>query len=454
MLKMRIKLYLALIFVTGLLATGCSHTVQRASLDKTAEPSEILNGNLRTMMKATDLQADVLAPEAYANGRELFLEARELYQEEDFDREDFYEKVEYSTAYLNKAIGLSEKRRTKIAPITAARLSAINAGAKNFPKTLSQLHSVDSDLKDFAEGFSEELDVKEFSAFQKEYLAVEASAVKERYLGKAVHLMENMETKDISDRAPKAYERTRKNILAAENLIERNPRDESEFLDATDVANRSVLFLKDILAEMEKRKEPLSEKTAADLVVKNRKIENQKEDLSHMHVRLDVANNLIDGIHQDLNMQANELSQAREKVAFQEMLESVQANFDKDEAEVYQIGSKLMIKLKQVQFPVNRHEVPNSAKPLLDRVAGVVESMDPTKIEIVGHTDSTGPKAFNKTLSEKRAQSVARYLEEQDLDTEINWSGAAAKDPISVNNSKDGRSINRRVDVIVTAALN
>lgn len=453
MFKLKTRLLIPT-FMFALLFLGCSHTVERASIDKTEGPSAALNDNLTKVITATSLQADVLAPENYEEGRELYNEAREIYSEQDFDTEDFYEKVAFSTAYLDRAIQLSEKRRAKIAPIAKARLSAITAGAKQFPATTHQLKEVDSDLTDFAENFENELNVQEFSKFQKRYQEVEANVIEERYLGKAYSMMEQMEKKDMESRAPIWFERTWKDLNAAKNLIKRNPGEESEFVAATNKANESVLFLNDIMKEMEKRMESMSETVAADLVRKNRKIVGQQSNLAQMHTHLDQAHSLIDGMSHDLANQTAKLDSAQEKVAFQKMMESVQAKFDENEAEVYQAGSKLIIRLKNVRFPVNEHTIPNSAKPLLDRVATTVESMDPSKVEIVGHTDSTGPKPFNEYLSKKRAKSVATYLKKQDLDTKIESSGAASDDPISANKSRKGREMNRRVDVIVTASLN
>ncbi len=78
-----------------------------------------------------------------------------------------------------------------------------------------------------------------------------------------------------------------------------------------------------------------------------------------------------------------------------------------------------------------------------------------SNVEVIGHTDSTGPEAYNQGLSERRAQAVASYLEEitQITDTQIDASGRGENDPAASNDTKEGRAANRRVVIILNAAL-
>lgn len=87
-------------------------------------------------------------------------------------------------------------------------------------------------------------------------------------------------------------------------------------------------------------------------------------------------------------------------------------------------------------------------KDVLDDVAaqlnasGVEESLD-----IVGHTDSTGPEAYNQKLSEKRAQAVANYLAKKGLGNDMSVSGMGETAPVASNATRDGRAMNRRVEI-------
>ena len=71
-------------------------------------------------------------------------------------------------------------------------------------------------------------------------------------------------------------------------------------------------------------------------------------------------------------------------------------------------------------------------------------------IDIIGHTDSTGPEDYNQGLSERRAQSVANYIIGEGIDASIiDVSGEGESNPIVSNDTREGRAENRRVEVNV-----
>jgi len=71
-------------------------------------------------------------------------------------------------------------------------------------------------------------------------------------------------------------------------------------------------------------------------------------------------------------------------------------------------------------------------------------------IDVIGHTDSTGPEVYNQGLSERRAQAVADYIIGEGIDANIiDVSGEGENNPIASNDTREGRAENRRVDVNV-----
>ncbi len=91
----------------------------------------------------------------------------------------------------------------------------------------------------------------------------------------------------------------------------------------------------------------------------------------------------------------------------------------------------------------------DDAKAVLDeRIAKFKGKAELTKdVSVIGHTDSTGPEAYNQKLSEERAQSVATYLEANTMitDDKIDASGMGESDPAASNATREGRAANRRV---------
>lgn len=85
----------------------------------------------------------------------------------------------------------------------------------------------------------------------------------------------------------------------------------------------------------------------------------------------------------------------------------------------------------------------------IDRFQGKVKAT--TKIQVVGHTDSSGPEAYNQTLSEKRAQAVADYIKanakRNPTDDAFSVMGKGESMPVASNDTRDGRKQNRRVEI-------
>ena len=88
-----------------------------------------------------------------------------------------------------------------------------------------------------------------------------------------------------------------------------------------------------------------------------------------------------------------------------------------------------------------------SAYPVLDRVAALADACRDRSLRIEGHTDSSGNEATNKALSLKRAEAVARYLETRGISADrLEAVGAGSAKPIATNETRYGRSLNRRIE--------
>jgi OmpA-OmpF porin, OOP family len=100
-------------------------------------------------------------------------------------------------------------------------------------------------------------------------------------------------------------------------------------------------------------------------------------------------------------------------------------------------------------FGFDQDELSDDAKAVIDeRIERFKDKGELTRdVSVIGHTDSTGPEAYNQKLSERRAASVAAYLEQHTriTDDKIDASGMGETDPAADNSTKDGRAANRRV---------
>ena len=106
----------------------------------------------------------------------------------------------------------------------------------------------------------------------------------------------------------------------------------------------------------------------------------------------------------------------------------------------------------KVTFPLNRAEVSDDAKKLIDdAIAQLKAENKGVFFEIEGHTDATGPDEFNMKLGEDRAEAVRNYLHDQHgiaLNRMQVISYGKTK-PAVDNNTKDNRAQNRRVVIKV-----
>ncbi|MEM8925791.1 MAG: OmpA family protein, partial [Actinomycetota bacterium] len=104
-----------------------------------------------------------------------------------------------------------------------------------------------------------------------------------------------------------------------------------------------------------------------------------------------------------------------------------------------------------LSFGSESARVANVEDSVLPDLAAVLVSQPTWRLQIIGHTDSTGAAEFNLTLSEQRADAVRDALVEAGVDPAvITTEGAGAERPIADNSTNDGRAANRRIEFIVT----
>jgi outer membrane protein OmpA-like peptidoglycan-associated protein len=108
-----------------------------------------------------------------------------------------------------------------------------------------------------------------------------------------------------------------------------------------------------------------------------------------------------------------------------------------------------MLKSETVLFGFGKDTLTTEGKAQLDELAKQVQGMDRFVIEVQGFTDKTGDARVNESLSERRAQVVARYLANQYKIPvrSISMLGSGYAQPVADDKTRDGRKQNRRVEV-------
>jgi outer membrane protein OmpA-like peptidoglycan-associated protein len=108
-----------------------------------------------------------------------------------------------------------------------------------------------------------------------------------------------------------------------------------------------------------------------------------------------------------------------------------------------------VLKAETVLFAVNRWSLTDDAKAQLEELAKTTGGLDRYVIEVQGFTDKSGSTMINERLSQQRAQEVARYLanEYKIPVRSISMLGSGYALPVADDATREGRKLNRRVEV-------
>ena len=124
-----------------------------------------------------------------------------------------------------------------------------------------------------------------------------------------------------------------------------------------------------------------------------------------------------------------------------------------EDAEVKRVGEGIQITFDSgILFGFDSYQLTPQAQENVMKLAKILNDYPDTNIMINGHTDSKGSEEYNQTLSEKRANSVSNYLKMQGISgVRLTTIGHGESLPVASNDTDEGRSQNRRVEVAITA---
>lgn len=107
------------------------------------------------------------------------------------------------------------------------------------------------------------------------------------------------------------------------------------------------------------------------------------------------------------------------------------------------------ISLANVNFALDSAALSKNARALLDRIARIVKNKGFKSVSLVGFTDPDGSRAYNERLSLARARAVENYLRSQGVNVKFSVDAQADDNPVADNNTKQGKALNRRVEIVV-----
>ncbi|HMO18852.1 MAG TPA: OmpA family protein [Oligoflexia bacterium] len=114
------------------------------------------------------------------------------------------------------------------------------------------------------------------------------------------------------------------------------------------------------------------------------------------------------------------------------------------------LGKDGKVILYGILFDFNKAEIKSESEETLSEVAKFLSTHETAKLVVTGHTDNVGNFEFNRELSQKRSESVVNYLVSRhkvDKSRLIPF-GASFSSPVSSNETEEGRTKNRRVELV------
>ncbi|NVD26500.1 OmpA family protein [Parasphingorhabdus flavimaris] len=112
-------------------------------------------------------------------------------------------------------------------------------------------------------------------------------------------------------------------------------------------------------------------------------------------------------------------------------------------------GDNLILNMpSNVTFGVDSSAISPTFQTTLSNVADTLSRYEKSYVDVLGHTDSTGSDAYNQSLSERRAESVANFLTNSGVQrARLATRGYGESQPIASNSTEEGRAANRRVEI-------
>jgi outer membrane protein OmpA-like peptidoglycan-associated protein len=152
-------------------------------------------------------------------------------------------------------------------------------------------------------------------------------------------------------------------------------------------------------------------------------------------------------------MGASASGQAAPAITRQMDKQAQELSFELPGAIVQRLGAGIVLTLPEgMLFAQDSDELTPSSRDNLRRLASSIEKYPNTRIMIVGHTDTQGGTDRKQSLSERRAQALAGFLEQLGVNrSRMTALGRGDAEPVASNDTDAGRQWNRRIEIAIYA---
>jgi OOP family OmpA-OmpF porin len=430
------------------IAAGCASHPRPATVAMDEGPEIAISQQQEFISQSEQANADVLAPTEIASAHEQLNEARE--ELKDGDKKEAFEKVGISKAYVERANAKAEARTAQTRIILDARQLAIKAGARD----AGHLEDADNRFRQYTmdDNDFKRMDSDNMSDLRARYLRSELVSIKQRRLGEVERTLAEARAKGAPALVPKSYNDAFSKYRSAEAAIEADRNSQARYrpaIVAAALAANNTLSLTETAVATQN----MSPEERARAIEQRNKALQEADQLNAKALEANMAKeDALAAQGAALGLVAGQNANLRRREMADKAVKDAEGMFDSSEADVYRQGDNLVIRLKKVKFPSGRADLPADSMPILTKVKTVMQDLSPSEVKVEGHTDSVGAANLNQKLSEDRAASVAKYFESDSAfeRTEFETAGYGYSKPLTSNKTKDGRAMNRRVDIVIT----
>jgi len=483
MLKSKNIFYLILIIVFLSFVGACTSTnLNVKPISKLENPTDQVNRLENDLAAAYKNQLNVLSPSWFAKAESSLGEAKKGL-EKGGELSEILGNIAEGQAQLKKAEEISQVTRTSLADLIESRDLARQAGAAKLGYDYTSAEQTFLSLTGAIERGDLAYAERRKAGLAETFRSLEMRAIKDETLGEVRTLIERAKNNRVDRIAPQSFNMAQNKLSEADAFITQHPyekdmmrqkADEALFMSQRmfQIADQSEKFRnmkpEEMTLWMEKILYEITAKLAAtdmrnqtyEIQVKNivGSIDALQKDRQFMFDKVETLQSEIET--KDLQI-ANLEGRTREQQIVKERLEAekrfnelfteVQNLFSPDEAEVYKKGDSLVIRLRAIQFPVGKSVIMPDNYPLISKIQQSIRTFGKPDVIIEGHTDSTGSTELNELLSQERAESVRQYLlanKTLSYDRIVSVGYGSSK-PLASNETKEGRAVNRRIDVII-----
>jgi OmpA-OmpF porin, OOP family len=437
--------------------------------------------------------AQLLAPATFARAEEMYRTA-----EDDLARGRNIERIRSGLGEAERLFAAATEA-AEIANVTLASLikTRDDAQSANAVTFAAELWTEAEETFNSAAQRLESGDIRGARSRGEEaetlYRDAELTAIKAQYLSQTRALLAQAEQLRVQRYAPKTFARAQELLAEAERELSENRYDTDLPRSLAQQANyeaRHAIYLAERIVSLRDEnlteediilayEEPLTriaaaadrvaqldggtEPVAAGLVAF---IEELRETAQQSQVDVEDSRLRIAELEEEIRTLDEQLGGvSQERVALVQRLEAearireqfttIEQLFTRDEARISREDNAIVLRLVGLTFPSGRANVDASYRPLLEKVREATAIFPRSQIVIEGHTDSYGSDENNMALSQQRAEAVSTYLAGELGIPAFRMSavGYGETRPIANNETEQGRTRNRRIDVRIEPQL-